>query len=150
MIYNSMEKTYEFAASACLCGFPCRYDGKSKPNEKIKALFDEGRALPVCPEKLGGLATPRTPCEIQNGRIVSSDGEDRTEAYLLGSQKVLELCKKYKIKKAILKQNSPSCGFGKIYDGSFSGVLTEGNGVFAQLLDRHRIEVITEKEKIEW
>lgn len=140
-----MEKTYEFAASACLCGFPCRYDGKSKPNEKIKALFDEGRALPVCPEKLGGLATPRTPCEIQNGRIVSSDGEDRTEAYLLGSQKVLELCKKYKIKKAILKQNSPSCGSTHIYDGTFSKTLIPGEGCTTALLRKNGIEVCGEK-----
>lgn len=145
MIYNSMEKTYDFAVSACLCGFPCRYDGKSKPNEKIKALFDEGRALPVCPEKLGGLTTPRTPCEIQNGRIVSSDGEDRTEAYLLGSQKVLELCKKYKIKKAILKQNSPSCGSTHIYDGTFSKTLIPGEGCTAALLRKNGIEVCGEK-----
>lgn len=143
---SAMEKkTYEFAVSACLCGFPCRYDGKSKPDEKIKALYEEGRALPVCPEKLGGLTTPRTPCEIINGRVVSSDGEDRTNEYLLGSQRVLELCKKHGIKKAILKQNSPSCGSTHIYDGTFSGTLIEGEGCLTALLRKNGIEVTGEK-----
>ncbi len=139
------KKTYEFAVSACLCGFPCRYDGKSKPDERIKALYEEGRALPVCPEKLGGLTTPRTPCEIINGRVVSSDGEDRTNEYLLGSQRVLELCKKHGIKKAILKQNSPSCGSTHIYDGTFSGTLIEGEGCLTALLRKNGIEVTGEK-----
>lgn len=139
------KKTYEFAVSACLCGFPCRYDGKSKPDERIKALYEEGRALPVCPEKLGGLKTPRTPCEIINGRVISSDGEDRTNEYLLGSQKVLELCKKHGIKKAILKQNSPSCGSTHIYDGTFSGTLIEGEGCLTALLRKNGIEVTGEK-----
>ena len=143
---SAMEKkTYEFAVSACLCGFPCRYDGKSKPDERIKALYEEGRALPVCPEKLGGLKTPRTPCEIINGRVISSDGEDRTNEYLLGSQKVLELCKKHGIKKAILKQNSPSCGSSHIYDGTFSGTLIEGEGCLTALLRKNGIEVTGEK-----
>ena len=143
---SAMEKkTYEFAVSACLCGFPCRYDGKSKPDERIKALYEEGRALPVCPEKLGGLTTPRTPCEIINGRVISSDGEDRTNEYLLGSQKVLELCKKHGIKKAILKQNSPSCGSTHIYDGTISGTLIEGEGCLAALLRKNGIEVTGEK-----
>ena len=139
------KKTYEFAVSACLCGFPCRYDGKSKPDERIKALYEEGRALPVCPEMLGGLTTPRTPCEIINGRVVSSDGEDRTNEYLLGSQRVLELCKKHGIKKAVLKQNSPSCGSSHIYDGTFSGTLIEGEGCLTALLRKNGIEVTGEK-----
>lgn len=139
------KKTYEFAVSACLCGFPCRYDGKSKPDERIKALYEEGRALPVCPEKLGGLTTPRTPCEIIDGRVISSDGEDRTNEYLLGSQRVLELCKKHGIKKAILKQNSPSCGSTHIYDGTFSGTLIEGEGCLTALLRKNGIEVTGEK-----
>ncbi|MBO5184158.1 MAG: DUF523 domain-containing protein [Clostridia bacterium] len=139
------KKTYEFAVSACLCGFPCRYDGKSKPDERIKALYEEGRALPVCPEKLGGLTTPRTPCEIIDGKVISSDGEDRTSEYLLGSQKVLELCKKHGIKKAILKQNSPSCGSTHIYDGTFSGTLIEGEGCLTALLRKNGIEVTGEK-----
>lgn len=140
-----MERTYEYAVSACLCGFACRYDGKSKPNEEIKKLYDEGRAIPVCPEQLGGLTTPRTPCEIINGRIVSSDGVDRTDAYLNGSQKVLEICQRYSIKKAILKQNSPSCGSAHIYDGTFSGTLIPGEGCCTALLRKNGIEVSAEK-----
>ena len=130
---ESMEKKYEYAVSACLCGFNCRYDGKSKPDERIKKLYDEGRAVPVCPEQLGGLTTPRTPCEIIGGRVVSSDGEDRTEAYMKGSHKVLEICKKYSVKKAILKQNSPSCGSSHIYDGTFSGRLMNGTSIVGLL-----------------
>lgn len=139
------KKTYEIAVSACLCGFPCRYDGKSKPDEKIKALYESGKALPVCPEKLGGLTTPRTPCEIIGGKIISSDGEDRTKEYLLGSRKVLELCQKHGIKKAILKQNSPSCGSSHVYDGTFSGTLIPGEGCTTALLRKNGIEVIGEK-----
>lgn len=139
------KKEYEVAVSACLCGFHCRYDGKSKPDEKIKALYESGKALPVCPELEGGLDTPRTPCEIVNRRILSSDGEDRTEAYQLGSERVLEICRKHSIKKAILKQNSPSCGTTHIYDGTFSGTLIEGMGVTARLLSENGIEVTGEK-----
>ncbi|MGN1444221.1 MAG: DUF523 domain-containing protein [Acutalibacteraceae bacterium] len=140
-----MKKEYEVAVSACLCGFNCRYDGKSKPDETIRALYESGKALPVCPEVSGGLTTPRTPCEIVNGRILSSDGEDRTEAYLLGSKRVLEICREHSIKKAILKQNSPSCGTTHIYDGTFSGKLIEGMGVTARLLSENGIEVTGEK-----
>ena len=140
-----MKKEYEYAVSACLCGFPCRYDGKSKPDERMKALYESGKALPVCPELEGGLDTPRTPCEIVNGRILSSDGEDRTEAYHRGSERVLEICRKHSIKKAILKQNSPSCGTTHIYDGTFSGTLIEGMGVTARLLYENGIEVTGEK-----
>lgn len=139
------KKEYEYAVSACLCGFPCRYDGKSKPDEKIRALYESGRALPVCPEQSGGLNTPRTPCEIKNGRIVSCDGEDRTEAYMRGSEKVLAICREHSIKKAILKQNSPSCGTTHIYDGTFSGKLIPGMGVTARLLFENGIEVMGEK-----
>lgn len=140
-----MNEKYDLAVSACLCGFPCRYDGKSKPDERIKALYDEGRALPVCPEQLGGLETPRTPCEIIDGKVVSSDGEDKTQQYLLGAQKVLELCRKHGIKKAILKQNSPSCGSKSVYDGTFSGTLKKGEGFTAALLRENGIEVTAEK-----
>lgn len=142
---ESMEKKYEYAVSACLCGFNCRYDGKSKPDERIKKLYDEGRAVPVCPEQLGGLTTPRTPCEIIGGRVVSSDGEVRTEAYMKGSHRVLEICKKYSVKKAILKQNSPSCGSSHIYDGTFSGRLIPGEGCCTALLRENGIEVSGEK-----
>lgn len=141
-----MKKTYEYAVSACLCGFCCRYDGKSKPDERVRALYDSGKALPVCPEQLGGLKTPRTPCEIIGERVISSDGEDRTEAYMKGSERVLELCREHGIKKAILKQNSPSCGSCHIYDGTFSGRLIDGEGVTVRLLRENGIEVTGEKE----
>lgn len=138
-------KKPKYAVSACLCGFNCRYDGKSKTNENIVRLYRSGLAIPVCPEKEGGLTVPRTPCEIVNGRVISSDGEDRTDAYMKGSYKVLDICQKFGIKKAILKQNSPSCGSNYIYDGTFTSSLIEGEGVTTKLLREHGIEVIGEK-----
>ena len=141
-----MEKKYSVVISACLCGDSCRYDGKSKPNEKIKAIFENGGAIKVCPEQLGGLPTPRTPCEIIGGRVISADGVDRTEEYMLGARKVLEICKTNGITKAILKQNSPSCGSTHVYDGTFSGVLCEGMGKTAELLRKNGIEVLSEND----
>ena len=141
-----MEKKYSVVISACLCGDSCRYDGKSKPNETIKAIFENGGAIKVCPEQLGGLPTPRTPCEIIGERVISSDGIDRTAEYTLGAQKVLEICKVNGITKAILKQNSPSCGSTHVYDGTFSGVLREGAGVTAKLLLENGIEVMSEND----
>ncbi len=141
----SDKKEYKLVISACLCGVNCRYDGKSKPNEEILEIYNRGEAILVCPEALGGLTVPRTPCEIQNGKVISKDGEDRTEAYMKGSEKVLEICRKYNIKKAILKQNSPSCGSSHIYDGTFTGKLIPGEGVTTKLLRENGIEVIGEK-----
>ena len=141
-----MSKKYKYAISACLCGVGCRFDGKSKLNEKAKALYDEGEAMLVCPEALGGLKVPRTPCEIIDGKIISSDGEDRTREYLLGSERVLEICLANGIKKAVLKQNSPSCGSAYIYDGTFSKVKIKGEGVTTKLLRENGIEVIGEEE----
>lgn len=128
--------------SACLAGCPCRYDGKANPREDIIALVKAGEALPLCPEQLGGLCTPRIPCERdEEGRILCRDGSDKTASFRHGAEAVLELCRLYGIRKAILKARSPSCGVGVIYDGTFSGMLREGNGLCAQLLMENGIEV---------
>jgi len=134
--------------SACLLGERCRYDGKSKPSQAVIRLFEAADLVPVpvCPEKLGGLPTPRTPCERCGGKILSEDGLDRTDAYLAGAETVLRMCLESGCKLAILKQKSPSCGSGQIYDGSFSGRLTEGYGVTSELLIRNGIKVIDENE----
>jgi|SRR3712207_2002902 len=141
--------------SACLCGVNCKYNGKNNLNEKFLNLLKEGRAILVCPEQLGGLETPRKPHEIINGdgkqvldgtgKLVSVDGDDSTDKFLKGAYETLNIAKKYNVKKAILKSKSPSCGLGKIYDGTFSGNKIQGNGVTAELLLREGIKVYTEE-----
>ncbi|EGD49760.1 protein of unknown function DUF523 [Ruminiclostridium papyrosolvens DSM 2782] len=142
--------------SACLAGLDSKYNGKSNYNEYIERLVREGKAIMVCPEQMGGLPTPRDSCEIVCGvggdvlegksKIIDSKGQNQTEKFLKGAEETLKVGRLYNIKKAILKSKSPSCGVGKIYDGTFSGKLTEGNGVTAELLVRNGFEVITEEE----
>jgi uncharacterized protein YbbK (DUF523 family) len=144
-------------ASACLCGIKCRYDGKSCENKKIVELFINGEILPVCPEHLGGLTIPRNPVEIiggdgkdvLNGKaylLDKSGNLDCTKQFINGAEKVLRVVKNLGIKEAILKENSPSCGYGKIYDGTFLGRLKEGNGVLAQLLHENGIKIYSSDE----
>lgn len=141
-----MEK---YIVSACLAGINCRYDGKSKENEIIDKLIKEGRAIPMCPEQLGGLPTPRVPSEcIKAGdeiKVISKEGKDVTENFYRGAEEVLRFAKKHGIKKAILQQKSPSCGT-ITYDGSFTGTLADYSGITAKLLMENGIEVISSDE----
>ena len=142
--------------SACLVGIPCQYDGGSCPNDQIQALATQGGVLPFCPEVAGGLPTPRPPAEIQGGdggdvlegraRVVNVEGKDVTAEFLTGAKRALRVAQRWGIKKAILKARSPSCGVGRIYDGSFSGRLVEGDGVTTALLKREGIIVKNEGE----
>lgn len=130
--------------SACLLGKPCRYDGKAKPYERIEALKKKYELIPVCPEIYGGLSTPRPPAEIKDGRVVNKVGADVTKEYTRGALETLNLAKEHNITLAILKERSPSCGKGKVYDGSFSGALTDGNGIATDLLIKNGITVLGE------
>lgn len=130
--------------SACLLGIPCRYDGASKPHPLARDLAARHHLVPVCPEQLGGLATPRPPAERQGDRVVARTGTDVTEAYRRGAEAALELCRLLDVQAAVLKERSPSCGHGEIYDGTFSAVLTTGDGVTAELLHAHGIPVYGE------
>ena len=132
--------------SACLAGVNCKYNGSNNYNEKIMELVRKGEAILVCPEQLGGLPTPRVPSEIINSKVITKDGVDVSNEYKKGALEVLRLCKELNITKAILKANSPSCGCGTIYDGTFSGTKIKGNGITAQLLIDNGIEVLTEKD----
>ena len=133
--------------SECLCGVPCRMDGKSKLVPEILKLVEEGKAVPVCPEVLGGLPTPRKPSErLENGRVVNCDGEDNTEAFVKGAQESLNICRSHDCTLAILKSKSPSCGKGIIHNGKFDGGLVEGNGILTELLLSDGIPVMTEQE----
>lgn len=138
-----------YLVSSCLAGIRCRYDGESTENPQVMELVRSGRAVLVCPERLGGLLTPRPCCEIRitkgnEKRVVNKEGEDVTDAFVSGARKALRLARVFGIKKAILKSRSPSCGKGRIYDGTFEGRIVEGNGVLAQLLLEHGIQVETE------
>ena len=134
--------------SACLLGLPCRYDGKSKPEEGIIALMEKYELIPFCPEIYGGLETPRVPSERAGDKVLMKDGKDVTENYSRGAEGALYLCKTLGIKKAVLKERSPSCGSGKIYDGSFTGTLKDGDGVTAELLKKNGIEVLGESDTL--
>ena len=130
--------------SACLLGCACRYDGGSKPCAAVRALAARHTLIPVCPEIYGGLPTPRTPCEIVGGRVLSRDGADRTDAYRRGASEALRLAGALGCRAALLKARSPACGSGEVYDGSFSGTLTAGDGVAAAALSAAGIAVFGE------
>ena len=132
--------------SACLLGETCRYDGKSKAYPKADRLKEKYNLIPVCPEILGGLKTPRTPCEIQSGRVIDQKGIDKTLEYKKGAEIALALARENNCHMAILKSKSPSCGKGRIYDGTFSKSLRDGNGITADLLIKNGIKVIREDE----
>lgn len=137
--------------SACLAGVRCRYDGRACPDEEVLALVAGGRALPVCPEQLGGLPTPRRPAEISGGdgagvlsgeaRVVANDGRDVTGMFVLGAEETLRLARLVSARRAIFKSRSPSCGTGAIYDGTFSGRIRPGDGVSAAILKKAGIAV---------
>lgn len=132
--------------SGCLLGLKCRYDAKEKKLPEIEKLIESYNLIPVCPEQLGGLPTPRIPAERVKDRIITQVGVDVTKEYQLGAEEALKIAKLYNCKKAILKEKSPSCGCGKIYDGTFSRNLIVGNGVTADLLLKNEIEVFGESE----
>lgn len=142
--------------SACLFGVNCKYNGGDNKNKEVLKLIEKYQLIPICPEQLGGLSTPRHPAEIVSGdakdvlngkgKIENNCGEDVTEQFLKGAQESLKIAKLYGIKVAILKAKSPSCGCGVIYDGTFTGTLKKGNGVTAELFLQNGIEVYTENE----
>lgn len=123
-----------YLVSACLAGRACRYDGTACPVPELKRLVDAGLAMAVCPEELGGLPTPRPPAEIRGNRVVTRDGRDVTAQFERGAEQTLTFARSRNLRRAILKDRSPSCGCGLIYDGTFSGSLTAGDGVAAAKL----------------
>ena len=131
--------------SGCLVGINCKYDGGNNYDERIFNLVKEGKAIPICPEQLGGLKTPRNPAEIQEKdgirKVVTCEDEDVTNEYIRGAEEVLKLAKELDIKEAILQPRSPSCGKGLIYDGTFSKKKIDGNGMTADLLIKNGIDV---------
>ena len=135
--------------SACLAGFNCRWDGANCSNLAVETLVRTGDAIPACPEQLGGLSTPRSPAEIESGdgssvlkgesRVLNRDGEDVTGQFVKGAKEFLRIAQEYGVKEAILKQGSPSCGFGRIVR---KGKEVEGSGVTARILEENGIKVV--------
>ncbi|MBO4313558.1 MAG: DUF523 domain-containing protein [Desulfovibrio sp.] len=138
-------KRCHYVVSACLAGLACRYDGGSNACGAVVALVRAGLAVPACPATLGELPVPREPCEQRDGRVVSRDGIDRTEAFLRGSRKALDVALAHGCRAAILKSRSPSCGCGRIYDGTFTRTLIPGMGTWARLLREAGLELYTEE-----
>ncbi|MCF7907138.1 DUF523 domain-containing protein [Patescibacteria group bacterium] len=132
--------------SACLAGIKCRWDGESRPCQKVVELVRQGKAIPVCPEQLGGLTTPRVPAEQKKDKIFTKNGKNVTVQFEKGAKEALEIALLVNCEEAIIKSKSPSCGSGKIYDGTFSGKLIKGDGVFAKILKKNNIKVFTEDE----
>jgi uncharacterized protein YbbK (DUF523 family) len=138
--------------SSCLAGVPCRYDGKATPDAECMKLVEKGQAKTACPELMGGLVTPREPCEIVGGdgydvlagraRIINKKGVDVTEGFVAGAKKFLDFLQIEGADMVYLKAKSPSCGVGVIYDGTFSGKLKAGDGVLAALLKMNGIKLL--------
>ncbi len=130
--------------SACILGIYCRYDGSLNMNDAIRQKIGDYNFIPVCPEQLGGLKTPREPSEIKDGRVYAKGGADLTDNYYRGAEECLKIAKLLDCRYAILKDRSPSCGVDVIYDGSFSGKRIKGNGITAAILAKNGITVIPE------
>ena len=131
--------------SACLLGINCKYNGGNNYSEEVMEFLKNYEIIPICPEQLGGLKTPRPASEIIGDKVINIEGDDVTDEYQKGAEATLKIAQLLGAKKALLKAKSPSCGNGKIYDGTFSSVLTDGNGITTKLLKENNIEVITIK-----
>ena len=143
-----MENPSPILVSACLLGVPCRYDGAGVADARVLALTEKHHLIPVCPEQLGGLPTPRPPAERHDTRVVTRDERDFTTAFVRGAKETLRLSRLFSCRIAILKANSPSCGSGQIYDGCFCGRLIPGDGMTAALLKQEGLTVLSEKDDL--
>lgn len=148
---NRLEMINVKLISACLCGINCKYNGTNNSHPYFLELLKQGELLPICPEQLGGLPTPRSACEIMGGsgaeviqgnaQVINKTGENLRSVFIKGAHESLQLAKQADISEAILQSRSPSCGCGKIYDGTFTGKLITGDGVTAALLKMNGIKV---------
>jgi len=136
--------------SSCITGIKCRYNASSSYNKKFLGSIKESY-IDICPEILAGLKIPRKPCEITGGsgedvlngnaKIMDNEGFDMTDQMIAGAKKAIKICLENKVTKAYLQSKSPTCGYGKIYNGTFSSTIREGNGIFTALLIKNKIKV---------
>lgn len=129
-------------ASACLLGENCKYSGGNNYSAKLAGYVSGNEVIPVCPEVLGGLPVPRVPCEIANGIVTDRNGISRDAEFRRGAEIALETAKREQADLVILQSRSPSCGVHQVYDGTFSGKLRDGQGIFAELLTKNGFNVI--------
>ena len=132
--------------SACLAGRNCKYNGGNNRNEKVLKLMEGNEVILVCPEEMGGLPTPRVPSEIRDGLVTAKDGRIVDAEFRAGAAKCLEIAMRERPDLIVLKSRSPSCGVKKRYDGTFTGTLTDGPGVTAQLLMEHGFRCVEEED----
>lgn len=132
--------------SACLLGENCKYNGGNNKNDNVIKLGEKHTLIPICPECMAGLHIPRVPSEIRNGSVYSKNGDDLTNEFKDGAQQSLYVAEESACQIAVLKERSPSCGFGEIYDGTFSSKLVKGNGITAQLLYDNGIKIYGESQ----
>jgi uncharacterized protein YbbK (DUF523 family) len=128
--------------SACLLGRDCKYNGGNNYSEKVAEYVKGHDVIPVCPEVAGGLPIPRIPCEIVGGTVTNRNGESKDREFRAGADICLKKALEEKVDLAILQSRSPSCGVKQIYDGSFTGKLIQGKGVFAEMLSENGIKII--------
>ena len=136
----------KYVVSACLLGDNCKYNGGNNYNENVCKFLSNKEYIKVCPECLGGLSIPRLPSEIIGDKVINSSNIDVTLNYKKGAEETLKICQNENINCAIMKSRSPSCGCGKIYDGTFSKKLVDGDGITVRLLKEHEIKVLSEED----
>ena len=139
----------KIAVSACLLGENCKYNGGNNFSEKVSEFIKGHEVIPVCPEVLGGLPTPRESSEIVKGVVRHRDGTSVDEEFRRGADLALKLVIDNDVELVILQSRSPSCGVKNVYDGSFSGTLSPGQGVFARLLTENNIKVMDVSELLD-
>lgn len=132
----------KIAVSACLLGENCKYNGGNNYSKKVAALSSDNEIIPVCPEVLGGLPTPRDPSEIADGVVKHKNGESVDDEFQKGAAAALDIVKKNHVELVVLQSRSPSCGINEVYDGTFSKRLIPGEGVFARLLRENNIRTV--------
>ena len=126
----------KIAVSACLLGENCKYNGGNNRSEALLRMLSGHTVIPVCPEVLGGLPVPRVPAEIVNGTVINREGANVDEAFRKGAEKAVALIRKEQPDLVILQSRSPSCGVKQVYDGTFSGTLVSGRGIFAGMVSQ--------------
>ena len=146
MFNNVMNNKAKLLISECLCGVSCRYDGKDNLIEQLPLLKDTFDLVTVCPEVLGGLTIPRDPAERQGKRVCTANGTDVTTEFHKGAQIALHIAIQQGCKQALMKAKSPSCGYKRIYDGSFTRTLKDGHGCTVEALLKENIRIYTEHD----
>lgn len=142
-------KLMKIAVSACLLGENCKYNGGNNYSSTLVKILESHQVIPICPEALGGLPSPRDPAEIVGSEVLTKDGRSVDKEFRRGAEKALEIVKEFGADLVVLQARSPSCGVGKVYDGSFSGKLIKGDGIFVKALKKEEIKALNLEDFLE-